>query len=103
MTVVDAFGFIAKAGVRIIGTAVVITLIAVVVYAGLRGIERWRPRSWFGYLNFFVLQFAGVRLQRTVDKHGQHIAWNLIGPIVPMTGWWQDYVWMLPKGWRLDR
>lgn len=70
-------------------------------------IAAWKkhgPRSWFGYLNFFLLQFVCIRLQRTVNEHDHsiHERWDIIGPIVPMTGWRGRYIWMLPKGWRLN-
>ena len=59
-------------------------------------------KSRLGLLNFFVLQWVCIRLQQTVDEHdGSHERWDIIGPIVPLTGWWQRYIWMLPKRWRL--
>ena len=61
--------------------------------------------TWLGYLNFGVLQWLFIRLERTVDcnDHSKHIAWGIIGPIIPLTGWWNRYIWLTPKGWRLGR
>jgi len=50
-------------------------------------------KSWLGLLNFFVLQWLLFRLQETVDvDDGKHLSWDVIGPIVPLTGWWSSYV-----------
>lgn len=54
-------------------------------------------RSWLGALNFLVLQWLFVRLVETVDEEtGAHEKWELIGFVVPMTGWWTSYI----KFWR---
>ena len=55
-------------------------------------------RSWLGALNFLVLQWLFIRLQETVDDNGAHEKWNVIGFIVPVTGWWNRYwyIWRLP-------
>jgi len=58
-------------------------------------------RSKLGTFNFLILQWFCVRLQETVnlvDGHEVHEKWNVIGFIVPLTGWWgrYRYIWRLP-------
>jgi hypothetical protein len=49
-------------------------------------------RTWLGLLNFLVLQWFFIRLQETVDEKTEaHERWDIIGPIVPLTGWWNRY------------
>lgn len=48
--------------------------------------------TWLGYLNFLVLQWGFVRLARIVDSQTRRtIGWRWIGPVWPLTGWWNDY------------
>ena len=51
-------------------------------------------RSALGALNFLVLQWLFVRLQETVSDDGAHERWDIIGLIVPLTGWWSRYVYV---------
>lgn len=54
-------------------------------------------RSKLGALNFLVLQWLFIRLQETVDVvdgREVHLAWNIIGPIVPLSGWWNRYIYV---------
>jgi hypothetical protein len=56
--------------------------------------RRLRPR-WLGPLNFIVLQWLGVRLQRSLayrDGAWCHDQWNLRRWVLPLTGWWSRYV-----------
>jgi hypothetical protein len=50
--------------------------------------------SWIGILNILLLQWFFVRLQATADKDMNITKFEIIGPIVPMTGWWSKYVWL---------
>lgn len=63
-------------------------------------------RSPLGLLNFFVLQWFGVRLvnvrQRVLFGDGpacfKHVRWSLSRWIWPLTGWWSDYRWIKDPG-----
>lgn len=55
-------------------------------------------RSKLGALNFLVLQWLFIRLQETVDDNDAHVRWDIIGFIVPMTGWWTNYTYL----WRFS-
>lgn len=56
--------------------------------------------TWVGWLNTLLLQWLFVRLQGVIDEidrpsGGRLIVrnyWTLIFPVVPLTGWWSDYV-----------
>lgn len=61
---------------------------------------RWFPTSWFGLLNFLLLQWFGVRLARVVQLVGRrrvHRGWRLLRWVWPLTGWWSPYRWI----WRI--
>ncbi len=47
--------------------------------------------TWLHALNVFVVQWFGVRLVR-VSAGNRHVRYGLIGPVLPMTGWWSDYI-----------
>jgi hypothetical protein len=46
--------------------------------------------SWLGVLNFLLLQWLFVRLEGIVEDGDMRL--HFIGPIVPLTGWWSNYV-----------
>lgn len=48
--------------------------------------------SWLGLLNVCLLQWLFVRLEGEVNSSGVVLAFNVIGPIVPLTGWTFGYV-----------
>jgi hypothetical protein len=50
--------------------------------------------TWLGYLNFGVLQWLCVRLARERDDAGNIVGYRWLGPVAPLTGWWNDYVWL---------
>lgn len=75
--------------------------------------------TWLGFLNFFVLQWFGVRLERfgerrpipgdiagawlfalgdiTEQQYRSQIVWTgwrLLRWVWPLTGWWSDYRWI---------
>lgn len=74
--------------------------------------------TWLGALNFFVLQWFGVRLARVVDRptprevadlarrpfddrilefmrHGRiTVGWKWLRWIWPLTGWWSEFRWI---------
>lgn len=52
--------------------------------------------TWVGILNQLVLQWFFVRLQVTVVGKDDPTVGSvkLIGFILPLTGWWSNYVWV---------
>ena len=52
--------------------------------------------SWVGALNFLVLQWFCFRIARTmlIGVHGRQrqIGWKWVGPVLPLSGWWGDYI-----------
>lgn len=51
--------------------------------------------------NFFFLQWFFVRLELEVETDGSLAGINLIGPIIPLTGWWGGYIPQCFKRWKL--
>ena len=49
---------------------------------------RW---TWVGYLNFALLQWVGLRLYRQVEADGRVSGFGLLGLVLPLTGWWNNY------------
>lgn len=47
--------------------------------------------SWLGNLNYYLLQWLGIRLAKLVETEGplknSIIEWQIIYPIQPVTGW----------------
>ena len=51
--------------------------------------------TWLKFINVFILQWLFVRLQKTVDvESGKIVKWQIIGLIVPCTGWFNNYIWV---------
>lgn len=51
--------------------------------------------TWVGWLNIVVLQWFCVRLGYALDKEtGSFVRWTWVGPVLPLTGWWSDYVFI---------
>ena len=46
-----------------------------------------------GLLNFFVLQWFGVRLAKlSIDEPWfKGVGWGLLFPVCPLTGWWTEF------------
>lgn len=74
---------------------------ALLVVASLGFIASIMRLSPIGYLNFMLLQFFGIRLAMEVEDDDSISALNIIGPIVPFTGWWSSYVYVPRKLFRL--
>jgi hypothetical protein len=54
--------------------------------------------TWVGWLNFVLIQWSCFRLARIVDTDdGHHIGWTWIGPVMPLTGWWNKYWYICRK------
>ena len=49
-------------------------------------------KSWFGNLNYWFLQFFFIRLQKVIYDEKETVSWELIGFILPLTGWCTDYI-----------
>ena len=53
------------------------------------------PHTWVGWLNFLVLQWFFWRLASVEDTDtGKRVGWSWVGPVVPITGWWTNYVFL---------
>ena len=50
--------------------------------------------SWVGIINIVILQWMFVRLRVTTDSAENIRKLDIIGPILPLTGWRSDYVWL---------
>ena len=56
--------------------------------------------TWLGVLNFVILQWFLIRLAKQVEgQPGEYktVGWKIIGPILPLTGWWSNYIWLGKK------
>lgn len=59
-------------------------------------------QSWFGNLNFWLLQLFFIRLAKVYDNPdplGKFTGWKFIGFIVPFTGWSSDYIYIKKMNW----
>jgi hypothetical protein len=67
-----------------------------------------------GLINFMIFQWFFVRIGRryrptsteilldgTDNTNLERAGWGLLKWVVPLTGWWSDYVWIV--GWRVWR
>lgn len=45
-----------------------------------------------GWLNFLVLQWCFIRLARVYGDEPAEDGWAILGPVLPLTGWWSDYI-----------
>ena len=52
-------------------------------------------KSKLGLLNFIILQWLFVRLCVTVDEDGSNPEYSILKWVVPLTGWWSSYVFLL--------
>ena len=60
-----------------------------------------KPRFWGGYsvlglTNILFFQWFFIRLQGYKDWESSQLDWSFsfIGFIVPLTGWWTNYIWV---------
>lgn len=51
-------------------------------------IQRKRPTTWIGWLNFLVLQWFWIRLGREIDQAGRKRGFLILTRVYPLTGWW---------------
>jgi len=56
----------------------------------------FRGYTWVGILNQVILQWFFIRFQAEVtDKEDLTVeSFKIIGFVVPLTGWWSDYIWV---------
>ena len=47
-----------------------------------------------GWLNQLFLQWFLIRLQATLDDNKDIEGYQIIGFVVPLTGWWSEYIWI---------
>lgn len=45
-----------------------------------------------GAFNFLIAQWSFFRLGKEVTKDGEFMRWTVIGPVIPLTGWWSPYI-----------
>jgi hypothetical protein len=50
--------------------------------------------TWLGWLNILIIQWFFIRLARVLDDNGNTIKFKIIGIIVPVTGWFSDYIYV---------
>ena len=58
--------------------------------------------TWVGWINFLILQWLFVRIVGRFNERGQFAGWGLLGPVLPLTGWWGYYqprhpLWLLGR------
>lgn len=57
--------------------------------------------TWLGFLNFVVLQWFFIRLARITNSFSDPtitIGWKILAPITPLSGWWNDFVYLNKTG-----
>lgn len=45
-----------------------------------------------GWLNIIILQWFFTRLYWSQDDQGNVQGYGFLFPVVPLTGWWSDYI-----------
>lgn len=50
--------------------------------------------SWVGILNFILIQWFFIRICVGADENRNITMVYTIGLIVPLTGWWNDFLWI---------
>lgn len=54
--------------------------------------------TWLFASNFLLAQWFFVRLAKEIDRDTLKVVrWAWMGPIVPLTGWWSNYIWLKRK------
>jgi hypothetical protein len=56
--------------------------------------------SWVGWLNMILIQWFFIRIAYHIDEEGgRKYDFFIIGLVIPLTGWWSDYIKLrLPWG-----
>lgn len=80
------------AGLAIAALLLIKAAAAAVVLEGER-MRKFLGLRWFGWLNFLILQWFGVRLARIADgADGRTLGWTWLRWVMPLSGWWFPYV-----------
>ena len=59
--------------------------------------RRFLSLTWVGWLNFLLVQWLCVRIAGRIDHSGKFAGWGLRGPVLPLSGWWGDYLPRRPR------
>lgn len=51
---------------------------------------------WLLWVNFLVVQWFFVRIAIVVHADGR-VEWHPLRYVIPLTGWWSNYVWLWRK------
>lgn len=51
-------------------------------------------KSKLFWWNFLLFQWFFIRRGKVVDKNGNVIRWVWLTGILPLTGWWSDYIYI---------
>lgn len=49
--------------------------------------------SWLFWVNFLGFQWFFIRLCQHVNDEGQTVRWSFVRWVIPITGWWTDYIY----------
>lgn len=64
--------------------------------------DKWHLfRSRLGLLNFVIMQWFFVRIFYYTNGIGTNLGYGLMGFVLPLTGWWGDYI-DVGKRWKFD-
>jgi len=59
-----------------------------------------RAFSWLFWLNFLLFQWLFIRLGHKYSrKQKKFIGWGFLGFVLPLTGWWNNYIWV----WKFNK
>jgi len=57
--------------------------------------RKFLTNTWVGWLNILILQWLFIRLAYVTDtEKPDWCGWKLQKGIVPLTGWWSDYIYI---------
>ena len=48
--------------------------------------------KWIKWLNIIALQWFFIRLFYQIEDNGEISGYGLLLPIIPLTGWWSNYL-----------
>lgn len=54
-----------------------------------------------GWFNLLILQWFFVRLFYVEEEDGTISGWGLNFPVLPLTGWWSNYIPAKPFKWKM--
>ena len=56
----------------------------------------------WGWANFLLFQWTGFRLARVISDDGRLRALAILGPVLPLSGWYGEYVGWPKCRWKID-